>query len=178
MVFCISVPSATKTAENLFRDRGGIMRMSEALAAGVSRSTLYAMRDAGELEVLSRGLYRLASLPALESSDLVTVAARVPNGVVCLISALAYHELTTQIPHAVDVAIAYGSEKPRIGFPPVNIYWFKGKAFSEGIEASIIDGRAVRIYSPEKSVADALQDRPRRRYRSSQKLATTSRGYF
>ena len=154
-----TMPDATIAAEDLFRSRGGIMRMSEALAAGVSRSALYAMRDAGVLEVLSRGVYRLASMPPLESPDLAVVAARVPNGVVCLISALAHHGLTTQVPHAVDLAIAYGSERPRIDYPPVNIYWFKGKAFSEGIETPEIDGREVRVYSAEKSIADAFKYR-------------------
>ena len=158
MVICLMQNAAT-TAEELFRSKGGMMRMSEAVSAGISRRTLYSMRDAGTLEVLSRGVYRLASLPDLESPDLVTVAARIPKGVVCLISALAYHELTTQIPHAVDVAIAYGSEKPRLEYPPVNIYWFKGRAFSEGIESHEIDGQTVRVYSAEKSVADAFKYR-------------------
>ena len=74
--------------------------MSEAVAAGLNRRRLYALRDAGTITQLSRGVYRLASLPELEAPDLVTVAARLPGGVVCLNSALAYHELTTQIPHA------------------------------------------------------------------------------
>ena len=88
--------------------------MSEALHLGVSRRKLYGMRDAGVLEQVSRGLYRLRDLPALGSPDLVTIAKRVPRGVVCLISALAYHELTTQVPHDVYVALAKGAEAPRI----------------------------------------------------------------
>lgn len=146
-------------AKRLFEEHGGIMRMADTLSAGISRSTLYGMRDSGELVLLSRGIYRLASLPPLTSPDLVTVTARVPKGVVCLISALAYHELTTQIPHAIDIAIAYGSEKPRIDYPPVNVYWFKGRAFSEDIETHEIDGQPVRIYSAEKAVVDAFKYR-------------------
>jgi len=117
------------------------------------------MRDEGVLEQLSRGVYRLASLPGLEAPDLVAVATRIPNGVVCLISALAFHDLTTQIPHAVDVAIARGAEKPRIDYPPVNVYWFSGDAFTSGIETPKIDGRLVRVYGPEKSIADAFKYR-------------------
>ena len=148
-----------KEAVNAFRNNGGILRMSEAVQAGISRRTLYAMRDEGVLEQLSRGVYRLASLPGLEAPDLVAVATRIPNGVVCLISALAFHDLTTQIPHAVDVAIARGAEEPRIDYPPVHVYWFSGEAFTSGIETPTIDGRPVRVYGAEKSIADAFKYR-------------------
>jgi len=133
--------------------------MSEALAAGLNRRSLYALRDAGTITQLGRGVYRLASLPELQAPDLVTVAARVPDGVVCLISALSYHELTTQIPHAVDIALSRGAEKPRIDYPPVAFHWFSGAAFTSGIETPTVDGQKLRIYSPEKSVADAFKYR-------------------
>ncbi len=133
--------------------------MSEALRLGISRYTLYTMRDAGVVEVLSRGVYRLAELPGLEAPDLVTVAARIPSGVICLVSALSHHELTTQVPHAVDVAIQRGSETPRMNYPPINIYWFSGRAFWEGIETLSIDEVGVKIYSPEKTIADVFKYR-------------------
>lgn len=133
--------------------------MSEALAAGIRRSDLYTLRDSGALTQLSRGVYRLSSLPELEAPDLVTVALRVPSGVICLISALAFHELTTQIPHAVDIALARGTERPRLDYPPVNYYWFSGAAFESGIETRLIDGTKVRVYNAEKSVADAFKFR-------------------
>ena len=150
---------AFSKAMSVFRKQGGTLRMSEAVGLGVSRKTLYAMRDAGVVEQLSRGLYRLASLPSLEAPDLVTVASRIPDGVICLISALAYHELTTQVPHAVDVAIEQGRRAPRIDYPPIKVHWFSGPAFSEGIDTPKIDGTRIRIYSAEKSVADAFKDR-------------------
>jgi predicted transcriptional regulator of viral defense system len=146
-------------AATIFRQHGGILRMSEALAAGISRRTLYAMRDDGILDVLSRGVYRLASLPGLEQPDLVTVATRIPRGVICLISALAFHELTTQIPHSIDVALVMGSERPRIDYPPVSVFWFSGEAFTSGIETHRFDGTEVRIYGAEKSIADAFKYR-------------------
>ena len=83
--------------------------MSEALRLGIRRKTLYAMRDAGVLETVTRGLYRLASLDPLAHPDLVTVATVVPQGVLCLISALSFHELTTQIPHTIDMALERGA---------------------------------------------------------------------
>jgi predicted transcriptional regulator of viral defense system len=149
----------SKAGEKIFREHGGILRMSTALQAGISRRTLYAMHANGILERLSRGVYRLTSLPGLEAPDLITVATRIPSGVVCLISALAVHELVTQVPHAVDIAIARGTEKPRIDYPPVNIYWFSGKAFTSGIETRPVDGARIRVYGPEKSIADAFKYR-------------------
>ena len=85
--------------EEIFRRHGGQLRMHEALTAGISRYTLYRLKDTGLIEQVSRGVYRLASLPPLGNPDLVTVALRFPQAVICLVSALAYHELTTQIPH-------------------------------------------------------------------------------
>lgn len=146
-------------AAQVFRRGGGILRMSEALRQGVNRRMLYAMRDEGVIEQLSRGLYRLAERNDLAAPDLVTVASRIPQGVICLISALAYHELTTQVPHAVDVAVVRGGERPRVSYPPINVYWFSGAAFTEGIETPQIDGVGVRIYCAEKSVADAFKYR-------------------
>jgi hypothetical protein len=83
------------------------------------------MRDAGVLEQLSFGLCRLAELPPLGAPDLVTVARKVPAGVICLISALVFHELTTQIPHAVYIALARGATPPRLDYPPVQIFWLR-----------------------------------------------------
>jgi predicted transcriptional regulator of viral defense system len=133
--------------------------MSDALAAGISRRDLYGLRDSGAVTQLSRGVYRLASLPALAAPDIVTVALRAPGGVVCLISALAFHELAAQIPHAVHVALPRGAERPRIDYPPVSYHWFSGTSFTSGIVTPTVDGTRVRIYSVEKSIADAFKFR-------------------
>jgi hypothetical protein len=116
-------------ARKTFRSRGGVLRMSEALQAGIHRRMLYSMLEAGLIEQLNRGLYRLTDLPPLGNPDLVSVSLRIPNGVICLISALAYHEITTQVPHEVYVALERGTEPPRLGHPPVRIFWFSGQAF-------------------------------------------------
>lgn len=143
----------------LFRRHGGGLRMAEALRLGVNRKTLYAMRDAGVVEPVSRGFYRLASLEPLAYPDLVTVAKRVPHGVLCLISALSFHELTTQVPHAIDVALERGKTKPRLDDPPTHFVWFSGPAFHEGIETHDLDGVPVRIYDPEKTIVDCFRYR-------------------
>ncbi len=143
----------------VFREHNGILRTSQAMQAGIHPSTLYAMRDDGTLETVSRGVFRLADSEPLGNPDLVTVATRVRNGVVCLISALAFHEITTQIPHEIHVALQRGSQIPRLDYPPVKLYWFSNRAYSAGIEAHELDGVNVRIYSPEKTLADCFKFR-------------------
>ena len=95
-------------AISVFREHGGVLRTMEAVRLGVHPRTLYTMRDAGILERLERGLYRLTDLPPLGNPDLVTVSLRVPEGVICLLSALMIHDITTQIPHEVYVALNRG----------------------------------------------------------------------
>ena len=153
------MPSSHEQACEIFRAKGGTLRTREALAAGVHPRTLYEMRDAGELEQLARGVYRLAEMPPLSNPDLATVGKRVPQGVVCLISALAFHELTTQIPHVVHLALPRTARRPKLEFPPLQIYRFSGRAFQAGIEAHTIEGIGVRVYSPEKTLADCFKYR-------------------
>jgi predicted transcriptional regulator of viral defense system len=145
-------------AHKLFRQRG-TMRTKEILAAGVHPRTLYQMRDAGEVEQLGRGVFRLAKMPPLAQPDLVTIAKRVPNGVLCLISALAFHELTTQIPHRVQLALPITARNPRLKYPPIQIHRFSTESFRTGIETHVVDGVAIRVYSAEKSLADAFKYR-------------------
>jgi predicted transcriptional regulator of viral defense system len=136
-----------------------MMRTQEALGAGIHPRTLYALRDAGVLERLTRGVYRLAAATPLGNPDLVTVALRAPDSVICLVSALAFHELTTQIPHEVCVAIPRGAEPPHLDHPPLRTFWFTGKAFTEGIESHRLDGMTIRIYNREKTLADCFKYR-------------------
>lgn len=152
----------TKQAEfarNQFREHGGVLRTRDALNLGIHPRTLYELRDAGELECLSRGLYRLITAEQLEAPDLVTVAHKIPQGVICLISALHFYNITTQIPHVVSVAVKRGSEKPRLQYPPIDIYFFSGGAFSEGVQTTEIDGAILQVYNPEKTLADLFKFR-------------------
>lgn len=149
----------TERARALFCEHGGVLRTRDALKLGIHPRTLYALRDAGVLECLSRGLYRLVDSEQLEAPDLITVAHKIPQGVMCLISALHFHNITTQIPHFVSVAVKRGSEKPRLAYPPTKIYFFSEKSFSEGIDTSIINSAKVKVYSPEKTLADAFKFR-------------------
>jgi len=142
-----------------FRRHGGILRMTDALQAGVLRRTLYAMRDAGRVEALARGLYRLTDAPPLSNPDLVTVAAKVPHGVAYLISALAFHEMTTQIPHAVWIAVPRNSQPPRLDYPPIRSVRLSPAPYETGIDTHPIDGVTVKVYSREKTLADCFKHR-------------------
>ena len=108
---------------------------------------------------VGRGLYRLASAPQLTSPDLIPIAMRVPRAVVCLISALAHHGLTTQVPHSVEIALPSRSQIPKIDGIPVRVFWYSEPSFSSGINVVSIDGVSVRIYSAEKTIADSFKYR-------------------
>ncbi len=146
-------------AADLFRKRGGILRTKDAISLGIHPRTLYQMRDSGIIDRLSRGVYRLGDLPPLTDPDLVTVATKIPDGVICLISALAYHQITTQIPHEVYVALKAHSITPRLSHPPMRIFWFTPTAFTAGVETHKIDSVKVRLYSVEKTLADCFKYR-------------------
>ncbi len=154
-------PDTWRKAEAIFEQHGGMLRTSQALALGVHPRTLYALRNAGHLQQISRGLYRLAGLPALGNPDLATVAARIPQGIICLISALAFHDITTQIPHQVDVALPRGTKQPRLEFPPIRILRFSTPVFQAGIETHKVDGVKLRVYNTAKTVADCFKFRNR-----------------
>lgn len=148
-------------ALRLFREHGGVLRTSEALVLGVPSRVLYRLRDEGRLELLSRGVLRLVEGPELASPDLVAVAKRVPRGVVCLVSALHFHEMTLEVPHEVYVALPRGTKSPRIDAPPVRFFHFSGEAYSAGVREHDVGGHAVRVYEPAKTVADCFKMRNR-----------------
>lgn len=146
-------------AKDVFRKHGGIIRTAEALKEGIHPRILYFMRDNKEVDVLCRGTYRLTELEPIGYQDIVTVASKVKPGVICLISALAYHEITTQIPHEVYVAISRKSAYPKLEYPPTRFFRFSQDAFLAGIEVYKISGVEVKIYSPEKTIVDCFKYR-------------------
>lgn len=155
----MQVSSVQQNAKDIFHQFGGILRTSELLKLGVHPRTLYQMRESGEIIELSRGVYRLAELPELENSDLVAVAKRVPSGVICLVSALSFHALTTEIPHVVYLAIPRGKEKPRLDYPPTRVFHFSPESFSAGVEDHELQENLIKVYSPEKTIADCFKFR-------------------
>jgi len=150
---------AQERAVKLIRERGGIIRTSDALQTGIHPRTLYQLRDTGVLDQISRGVYRLAELEAVSNPDLIVVATRIPHGVICLISALSFHEITTQIPHEISVAMPKDSKPPTLDYPPMHFRKFSQESFQAGIEEHQVDGVAIRVYSPEKTLADCFKFR-------------------
>jgi predicted transcriptional regulator of viral defense system len=140
----------------LFRAHGGQLRLSEALALGLNRYQFYKLRDEGVIEPVSRGLYRLAELPPVSHPDLVSVAARYPKAVLCLVSALVWHDMTTQIPRRIDLAVARNARLPKQDYPPVRGYRFSGRRFTSGVQTHGIDGVELKVYDPEKTLADCF----------------------
>ena len=138
---------------------GGTIRTSEALKKGIHPVTLYKLRDSSLIEQISRGVYRLADMEAMSNPDLATVSSRAPHAVICLISALSFHGITTQIPHDVSIAIERDSRSPKIAYPPISVHQFSRKSYRIGIEKHIIDGIPVKIYNPEKTLADCFKFR-------------------
>lgn len=151
--------NACKRALITIREMGGTIRTRDAIQAGIHPRTLYQLRDTGELETLSRGVYRLTDQEQISDPDLVIVAKRVPQAIICLVSALSYHEITTQIPHAVSIALPKGSETPRVDYPPIRVHRFSEAALLEGVETHQIDGVSVSVYCPEKTLADCFKFR-------------------
>ncbi len=148
-------------AVQVFQAHGPVLRTREILGAGVHPRTLYNLREEGVVRQLSRGVYCLADAPPLGNPDLAVVAKKIPKGVVCLISALSFHRLTTQIPREVYLALPSGSEYPRLTYPPLRIFQIKGPALQAGVEKHEVDGCQIQIYSPEKTLADCFKFRNR-----------------
>ncbi len=148
-----------RQATEVIIKKGGTIRMSDALDAGINRYTLYCMLEKGKVERLSRGIYRLSDSPTMSEPDLAIVASRIPKAVICLISALSYHDLTTQIPHKVTIALPVGANTPKIDYPPISTYRFNEDSFEAGIEKYLVDGISIRIYNPEKTLVDCFKFR-------------------
>jgi predicted transcriptional regulator of viral defense system len=146
-------------ARVIFKEHGGVLRTSKALRLGIHPRSLYALRDSGEILPVGRGLYRLAKAPALTNPDWVTIGLRIPRAVICLISALAHHELTTQVPHYVDIALPSHAQVPKVDGVPLRVFWFPERPFEAGVETVAVDRVPIRIYSPEKTIADCFKYR-------------------
>jgi predicted transcriptional regulator of viral defense system len=139
--------------------RHGVMRSSDFEAHGVSRVTVQRLCQRGILRRLGRGIYGLADAELTEHHTLAEAARRVPAGVVCLLSALRFHELTTQNPFEVWLAIDGKAFKPKVDWPPVRIVRFSGAALTFGVEERDVEGVPVRVTSAAKTVADCFKYR-------------------
>ena len=140
-------------------ERHGIMRLSDLKGRGVNPATLSRLVAEGLLHRPSRGLYELADAEIEISHSLAEVAKRIPKGVICLISALQFHEITLQLPRSVWIAIGSKDRKPVIDYPPIRTVRFGEKALTLGVETHTIDSVPVRIFDPAKSIVDCFRFR-------------------
>ena len=137
----------------------GLLRASDLDAIEAPRVVLTRLIEGGLLERVSRGLYRLPSHPGSEHEGLATIAAKVPQAVFCLLTALQFHELTTQLPRQVWIAMPRGSHLPRLDYPPIKMVQMTGAVYTAGIEEHLRDGVTLRVYSAAKTVADCFKHR-------------------
>ena len=139
--------------------RQGFLRPRDVQACGFSRMALAALARQGKLTRLSRGLYSLPDRPFSEHTAMAELASKHPNVIVCLLSALQFHGLTTQSPSEVWVAIANKARAPKVDYPPLRIVRFSGDALNEGVQEHLVDGVTVQVTSVAKTVADCFKYR-------------------
>lgn len=143
----------------VFKENHGILRASTAIELGVPQHMIYKMVEDGELVREAQGIYRLKESEPLGNPDLVQISLRVPRAVICLISALYFHELTTQIPHQVYIALPRDVKTPKINYPPIKTFHFSEASYKSGMEEHMLDSIPVKIYSKEKTIADCFKFR-------------------
>lgn len=143
----------------VFKKHKGFARTKDILAAGIHTRNIKRVREKEQVVQVKRGLYRLADIPLISNQGFVDLARAVPGGVICLLSALSYYELTTFNPSVIAMAICRGSRKPKINYPPVEFYHFSKKQFEAGINKIKVKGHEIRIYNREKTICDCFRYR-------------------
>ena len=136
----------------------GLVRARD-LGDRIPRATLARMVKSSQLIQISRGLYAAPGQSRSENEQLTQIAIRCPRGVFCLLTALRFHQLTTQSPHEIWLAIPNKARPPKPGYPPLRIVRFSGAALAKGIELHQVDGAKIRVYSVAKTVADCFKYR-------------------
>ena len=148
----------TQRVLDLARQKG-MLRPSDLQRVGVPRVVLTRLTASGQLEKVGRGIYRLPAAQTSENESLATIAVKVPQAVFCLLTALQFHELTTQLPRQVWIAMPRGSHVPKIDYPPVKMVQFTGESYSKGIEVFERDHVTLRVYGVAKTVVDCFKHR-------------------
>lgn len=143
---------------NIVRERG-LIRPRELAPLGISRMALTRAVRRGQVVRIARGVYGLAERPVSAHGILAEVGLRVPGGVICLMSALRFHGLTTQAPFQVWLAVDNKAATPKLDYPPLRLIRFSGAALTEGVEEHRVDGVSVRVTSVAKTVADCFKYR-------------------
>lgn len=153
--------AATKARDRLLREakRRPFVTAADATRLNAHGQHLTRLVREGVLERVARGRYRLAGRPVTEHHAFARVAGAAPGAVICLLSALSFHEIGTQVPFEVWVAIERGDRAPALRYPPLRIARFSGPAFHEGVNVHRLEGQRVRVYNVAKTVADLFKFR-------------------
>jgi predicted transcriptional regulator of viral defense system len=151
--------AATKIATLVRLARKGPVRARDLDGVGIPRAYLQRLRDRGLLEQVDRGLYRLVDTSVTELSSLAEVSKRVPHAIICLLSALQVHRMTSEVPHAVWVLIDRHARMPKVSSPTLEVVRASGAAKDHGVDTRVIDGVKVRLTTPAKTVADCFRFR-------------------
>lgn len=136
-----------------------IVRGRDLEKIGVPRNYLGRLESRGVLQKIDRGLYEVVGLTPSEHMSLLEVGSRVPKGVICLLSALRFHEIGTQMPSEVWIAIDQKARPPKIEYPPIRVVRVSGEALRFGVQEHEVQGGTIRVYSPAKTVADCFKFR-------------------
>jgi predicted transcriptional regulator of viral defense system len=155
------MPCTDRTRLLKIARRRAVITAADTARAGIHSQQLTRLVAEGVLERIARGRYILADRPVTEHHGIAVVAGAVPGGVICLLSALSFHGIGTQLPADVWVAIERGSRPPALRQPPLRVVRFSGVAFTEGVETHRIEKQAVRVYSVPKTLADLFKYRNR-----------------
>jgi predicted transcriptional regulator of viral defense system len=137
----------------------GTLTTKDVARAGIHSQQLSRLVREGRLERVARGLYRIPGQPVSEHHGLVLAARAVPRGVICLLSALAFHGVGTQLPFQVWMAIDRRARSPAVDYPPLRLLRFSSASLSAGVETHRIEGQAVKVYSVPKTLADLFKYR-------------------
>ena len=152
--------SPTQTAHILeLARRQRLLSAADLRSRGWSPQLLLKLHRTGQLQRVTRGLYSLPDSEVTEHQSLAEVCRRVPKAVVCLLSALQFHEIGTQLPHEVWIALPEATQTPAIDYPSLRIARLRGEAYSEGVETVVEHGSTIRVYSMAKTIADCFKFR-------------------
>ncbi|OCA02753.1 type IV toxin-antitoxin system AbiEi family antitoxin domain-containing protein [Akkermansia glycaniphila] len=154
----MTIPTPVK---EFFRNKGGVVRRGELLPTLMTARMLQKYMERGIIQRWGRGIYRLSDENLHGAPEMLMVARKYPMAVICLVSALSFHDMTTQIPHAIDIAIPYQRNVPRASYPLVRAFRFRDTIYEAGIEIHDMQGVPLKVYNKEKTLVDVFRFRNR-----------------
>lgn len=137
----------------------GVIKISDLTKEGITRATASRLVSENKLEKIATGLYCLPGAEFSENESLIIIASRVPQAVFCLLTALQIHELTTQLPRKVWIAMPKGSHTPKIDYPPVKMVQYSKEVYEKGVQVMESDNIKLKVYNPAKTIVDCFKHR-------------------